>query len=327
LKSVQDWLSSARAVMRSEAESISLAAGRLDGAFERAVELILQHPGKVLVSGMGKSGRIGEKIASTLASTGTPAVFLHPADAVHGDLGVYAPGDPTIVLSKSGSTAELQRLASILRGFGSPLIGILGNTGSPLAAAMDLVIDASVRCEADPHNLAPTASTAVALALGDALAVTLMQARRFTPEDFAAFHPGGQLGRNLNLCVREVMHGPEQCALVRPADALRQVLIEMTRHPLGAACVVDEQGALAGLITDGDLRRVFQAHDEIRGLTAGQVMTRKPVRVAPDSRVHDALRLMEDRPSQISVLPVVDPESGRCLGLVRLHDVYHAASR
>jgi arabinose-5-phosphate isomerase len=306
------------------AEAISTAAGRLDSEFTRAVETIAGHTGKIVVTGIGKSGRIGEKIVATFSSTGTPAVFLHPAEAVHGDLGVYAPEDPTVMISKSGSTAELIRLVRVLRDFRSPLIGILGNPESPLAAQVDIMLDASVREEADPNNLAPTSSAAVAMALGDALALAVMRARRFTPEEFAVFHPGGQLGYNLTRTAGEVMHSGEQAAWAGPCDPLKQVVISMTRRPLGAACIVDSDGRLLGIITDGDLRRALETHDDIRTLSAADVMTKKPVTVCPDTRLHEALRLMEARPSQISVLPVVDPESCRCLGLLRLHDIHHA---
>jgi arabinose-5-phosphate isomerase len=318
-----DFVACGRAAMEAEAEAIASAAGRLDAQFSRAVELILQHHGKIIVTGIGKSGRVAQKIVATFSSTGTPAVFLHPAEAVHGDLGVYAPEDPTIMISKSGATAELLRLVGVLRDFRSPLIGILGNPSSPLASEVDILLDASVRAEADPHNLAPTSSAAVALALGDALAVAVMQGRRFTPEEFAVYHPAGQLGRNLELKVGEVMHGSADIAWGRPGDSLRSIVIGMTQHPLGAACVTDEEGRLAGLITDGDLRRALERHDDIRPLSASDIMTRTPTTIGPDARLHEALRLMEDRPSQIYVLPVIDPQTQRCLGLLRLHDIYH----
>ena len=321
-----DFVACGRAAMEAEAEAIAIAARRLDAQFSRAVERILRHGGKVVVTGIGKSGRVAQKLVATLSSTGTPAVFLHPAEAVHGDLGVYAPEDPTIMISKSGATAELLRLVSVLRDFRSPLIGILGNTASPLASAVDIVLDASVRAEADAHNLAPTSSAAVALAIGDALAVAVMQARRFTPEDFAVYHPAGQLGRNLELAVGEVMHGTADTAFARPGDSLRAVVIAMTQHPLGAACVIDEEGRLAGLITDGDLRRALEKYDDIRPLCAAQIMTPTPTLIGPEARLHEALRLMEDRPSQIYVLPVVEPATRRCLGLLRLHDIYHGHS-
>jgi arabinose-5-phosphate isomerase len=189
---------------------------------------------------------------------------------------------------------------------------------------MDVILDASVEREADPDNLAPTASATVALALGHALTVALMRARNFSVNDFERYHPGGHLGRGLRLTVRDVLHSREEVAWSRPEDSLKKVVIEMSHHPLGAACVVNGAGRLAGLITDGDLRRALEAHDDIRGLTAADVMTENPITVGPEARLLDALRLMEDRPSQISVLPVIDPRTGECLGLLRVHDIYRA---
>src|SRR5215467_10554895 len=212
----QEWLAAARTAMEIEAASLSRAAGRLNGKLIRAVELILAHPGKVVITGIGKSGHIGRKIVATLCSTGTPAVFLHPAEAVHGDLGIYTPGDPTILISKDGASAELLSLVPILREFRSPLIGILGNRLAPLASRLDVLLDATVEREADPNNLAPTASATTAMALGDALAIALMRARNFTPEEFGRYHPGGQIGRNLKLRVREVMHRGDEVAFVTP---------------------------------------------------------------------------------------------------------------
>ncbi len=318
------WVETGQQAMEIEARAITQAAERLDANFSRAVELILGHSGKLVVTGLGKSGHVARKIVATLCSTGTPAVFLHAADASHGDLGIYAPGDPTLLVSKSGTTSELLRLIPFLRELSSRRIGILGNPCSPLAADMDIVLDGSVEREADPQNLAPTASTAVALALGHALAVALIRARNFGIEDFGRFHPGGHLGRTLRVTVREVMHARDEVAWAKAEDSLKQVVIEMTHHPHGAACVVDSQQRLIGIVTDGDVRRALQAHDDIRSLRAADVMTANPVRIGPEARLIDALRLMEDRPSQISVLPVVDSASGICLGLVRLHDIYRA---
>ena len=242
----KDWREIAQAVLKVEAQALAAAADRLDHNLTKAVELLLAHDGKVVVSGIGKSGHIGQKIAATLASTGTPAVFLHAAEAVHGDLGIYTPGDPSILISKSGSTAELLRLIPVLRQFRSPLIAIVGNLNSPMAKQADVVLDARVEREADPLNLAPTCSTTVALALGDALAVALMMARRFTDQDFARYHPAGQLGRNLWLKVADVMHENDAVAWVKPETPLRQVIIAMSERPLGAACVVDEAVSVAG---------------------------------------------------------------------------------
>ena len=317
----QQWLAAARSAIAIESAALARAADRLNGGLIHAVDLILAHDGKVVVTGIGKSGHIARTIVATLCSTGTASVFLHPAEAVHGDLGIYTPGDPTIFISKNGSSAELLALVPLLRQFHSPLIGILGSAASPLAARLDVLLDASVEREADPHNLAPTASAVTALAIGHALAIALMCARNFTPEEFGRFHPGGQLGRNLRLSVREAMHTGDEVALVGPDAPLREVIIAMTRHPLGGACVVAEDGALAGFITDGDLRRALTNHDDIRGLRAADAMTRTPVTIGPDASLGDALERMERRPSQISVLPVVDGE-GRALGLLRLHDIY-----
>ncbi len=285
------------------------------------MDIVLAHSGKIVVTGIGKSGHVARKLVATLCSTGTSAVFLHPAEAVHGDLGIYTPGDPTVLLSKNGSSRELLALVPILREFHSPLIGILGSKSSPLARQMDVRLDASVEREADPHNMAPTASAVTAMALGHALAIALMCARQFTPREFSRFHPGGQLGRNLLLAVREAMHGADEIAMVSPGASLKEVIIAMTRRPMGGACVVGADGALAGFITDGDLRRALTTHDDIRELSAEDAMTRSPVTIGPDATLGDALERMERRPSQISVLPVVD-EAGRALGLLRLHDVY-----
>ena len=304
------WIEAARKAMQIEAGAVARAAGRLDGNLSCAVEMILAAPGKLVVTGLGKSGLVARKIVSTLCSTGTPAVFLHAAEASHGDLGLYSPGDPTLMVSKSGNTFELLQLIPFLRELPSRRIGILGNPCAPLAPDMEVVLDASVEREADPDNLAPTASATVALSLGHALAVALMRARNFSAEDFGRFHPGGHLGRSLRLTVRDVMHGRDEIAIAHSDDSLKHVVIAMTHYPHGAACVLDASGRLIGLVTDGDVRRAFQAHDDIRELRASAVMTANPSTVAPDARLQDALRLMEDRPSQISVLPVLDPSSG-----------------
>jgi arabinose-5-phosphate isomerase len=317
----QQWLDAARAAMEIEAASISRATSRLDGALLRAAGVILAHSGKLIVTGIGKSGHIGRKIAATLCSTGTPAVFLHPSEAMHGDLGIYTPGDPTILLSKNGASVELLGLCPMLRHFRSPLIGILGSATSPLAAEMDVFLDASVEREADVHNLAPTASAVTALAIGHALAVVLMRARNFTPEQFGRFHPGGQLGRNLLLSVRTAMHSGDEVARVAADAPFRDAIVAMTRCPLGAACVISTAGKLAGLITDGDVRRALTTHDDIRDLKVEDAMTRRPITIGPDATLGEALELMERRRSQISALPVVDDE-GTALGLLRLHDIF-----
>ena len=321
------WVKAAQEAMNCEAEAIRLASSRLDGSFSTATELIVRSNGKTVVTGLGKSGQVAHKIAASLCSTGTPSVFLHPVEALHGDLGIYAAGDPTILVSKSGTTPELLRLVPVLREFDSPLIGILGCTGSPLAKALDVVLDASVHQEADPHRLAPTTSSTVAMALGDALTVALMKARNFTEADFGRYHPAGHIGVTLRAEVRDLMHKSEQVAWVAPKDLVKHVVIAMTQRPLGAACVISTDKQLVGLITDGDLGRAFQEHADIRLLNASEIMTGSPVTISPNVSLRDALRIMEDRPSQISVLPVVNPTEGRVLGLIRLHDIYQSEDR
>ena len=315
-------MTAARKVLEAEAQAILAAAARIEPALSSSVEAILGQTGKkIIVTGIGKSGHVARQLAATLQSTGTPAVFLHPSEATHGDLGVCQQGDAVLMISKSGSTPELIQLARGLREFGGVFVGILGNVSSPLAREMDVVLDASVPREADPEGFLPSASSAVALAIGHALAVALMQARGFTAGDFARLHAGGQLGRNLNVRVEDAMHAGDEVAWVRPDDSLKNVVIAMSRRPLGAACVLGAGGELAGLVTDGDVRRALEAHDDIRTLTAASVMTRSPLTVAPAALLNEALLVMEDRPSQISVLPVVDA-AGHCLGLLRLHDIY-----
>ena len=307
--------------MQAEAAAIQIAAERLDGAFERALDLILESGSKLVICGIGKSGHIGTKLAATLSSCGIPSVFLHAAEAIHGDLGVYQPGDPTIVLSKSGSTAEVLRLMPMFKKLKSPVIAIVGNMDSPIAAAADVVLDGSVEREADPLNLMPTSSSTVSLAIGDALAAALVKARDFTKEEFASYHPGGQLGRNLLMTVGDVMHVANQIACAHAKETLREVVIRMTKFPFGAACIVDGANGLAEIITDGDIRRILSQEGDILNFKVGDCMTKSPISTHPNVPLGDAVRKMEDRSSQISVLPVV-AESGELLGLLRLHDAY-----
>lgn len=311
-----------RQAMHAEAAAIQLAAERLGDAFERALDVILESKSKLIICGIGKSGHIGTKLAATLSSGGIPTVFLHAAEAIHGDLGVYQPGDPTIVLSKSGSTAEVLRLMPMFKKFASPVIAIVGNMDSPIAEAADVVLDGSVEREADPLNLMPTSSSTVSLAIGDALAAALVKARDFTKEDFARYHPGGQLGRNLLMMVGDVMHAASQVACAQAEETLREVVIRMTQYPLGAACVVDDQGNLDGIITDGDIRRLLSQEGDILSLKVGECMTKSPISTQLNMALGDAVRMMEDRSSQISVLPVVADQGGELLGLLRLHDAY-----
>ena len=309
-----------RDVMEAEATAIRLAGERLGPEFEAAVAVLKDTEGKVVVTGLGKSGHVGRKMAATFCSTGTKSVFLHATEAVHGDFGVYAPGDPTILISKSGTTAELLQLIPAMRRQRSPIIGILGNPNSPLAREVDHVLDAAVAVEADPLGIVPTASFVVTAALGDALASSLMRRRGCTEEDYALVHPAGQLGRNLILTVGDLMHKTEEVAICEPGATLKELVIEMTRKPLGAACIL-ESNELLGIVTDGDLRRALEENDDVRTLRATDLMTPEPIAISADSKIGQAIRLMEDRKSQIAVLPV-QSDKGAFLGLLRLHDVY-----
>ena len=308
--------------LKIEAAALLKMCEQFNESFNDIIQLLLKPHKKVILMGIGKSGLIAQKIAATLCSTGTPAIFLHAVEALHGDLGVYSPGDPTILISKSGSTAELTRLIPILRDFNSPLIGILGNCESPLGHAVDYTINASVEKEADPLGIVPTTSTTLSLAIGDAIAAALMHARGFQSDDFARYHPSGQLGRSLTLKVKDVMHPLSKIATVTPEAPLKTVVIGLSKHPLGGACVLDQDNHLLGFITDGDIRRALTHHDDIRHLKAKDIMTTAPTYTFLDVSLADAIRQMEDRPSQITVLPVKSADSELCLGLVRLHDIY-----
>ena len=273
----------------------------------------------MIVTGVGKSGVIAQKIAQTLVSTGTVAVFVHPSDAIHGSLGMVTKGDVVIALSNSGETEEILLLLPTLKNRGIRIISIVGNMNSTLARQSDIALDASVDREVCPLNLAPTTSTTVALAIGDAVAMTLMETKNLTAEDFAANHPAGRLGKRLTLKVKNLMH--ESPNISPEADWL-EVVKAISKHSLGAVNVVDENKKLIGIVTDGDLRRTIEKTppENFSELTAEQMMTASPITAAPEMLAYDALQLMENRPSQISVLPVTD-ENEICLGLLRLHDI------
>ena len=309
-------------ILREEGQELINAADRISENVVQASTIINEHPGKVILCGMGKSGLIAQKIAATLCSIGNEAVFLHAAEAVHGDLGIYAPGDPTILVSKSGATEEMVRLIPILKDFRSPLIGILGNMKSPLVSKMDVVLDASVTKEADPLGIVPTSSTTLTLAIGDSISAVLMTQRGFKYDDFAKLHPAGNLGRKLRLIVKDVMQSIENVAIVRKEDNLRKVVIDMTEKPQGAALVVDENIQLLGIITDGDLRRCLAENKDIDKITVLDLMNANPISINMGAPLKDAVTLMEDRNSQISVLPVVKNEAKSCAGLIRIHDIY-----
>lgn len=312
------------ALLRMEADAVARTAARLaPEPVDRVVGLLAACPGKVVTVGVGKSGHIAQKVAATLTSTGTPAVFMHPSDALHGGMGIVnGDADVVIIFSNSGETPEVLELLPYLQHRRAPVVAIVGNMSSTLARRADVALDASVEQEACPLNLAPTTSTTVALAVGDALAMTLMGVKRLTPEDFALNHPGGRLGKRLTLKVSDLMHSGEGNPTIGATATLLEVVSAISSGGLGAVSVVDVEGRLEGFVTDGDVRRALQNTNlsDLAALTAHDVMTRRPVVVAPDMLAHAALQLMENRPRQIAVLPVVE-QDGRAVGLLRLHDI------
>ncbi|SEM74836.1 KpsF/GutQ family sugar-phosphate isomerase [Halomonas caseinilytica] len=301
-----------------EQQAIGALIEHLDDDFERACELILACPGRVVVTGMGKSGHIGGKIAATLASTGTPAFFVHPGEASHGDLGMITPGDVVLALSHSGETAEVTALLPLLKRLGTPLISMTGRPASTLGRHADAHLYAGVEREACPLDLAPTSSTTAALALGDALAVALLESRGFTAEDFALSHPGGSLGKRLLLRVSDLMHQGSRLPRVASGSPLRDALLEITRQGLGFTCVVDPDDRLVGVYTDGDLRRTLDQHADLSGLKVDDVMTVPGKRTSPDTLAAEAVRLMED--NRITALAVVD-DDGHPVGALHMHDL------
>ncbi len=306
--------------IRAEARELGELAARLNSDFAKAVELLLGAKNKVIVTGVGKSGLIGQKIAATLTSTGTPAFFLHPTDALHGDLGLVRKGDAAVIISKSGETDELYALLSLIKRKGVRIVALLGKPGSPLAAHADVVLDVSVKEEACPHDLVPTTSTTTALAMGDALAVALLEQRGFTPEDFAGLHPGGGLGKKLLLKVSDLMLSGDDVPVVKYESTMKQAILEMTAKR-GVTSVVDEGGKLAGVITDGDLKRLLAKSDDIMSLRASEVMNKNPKTVDRDSLAVKAAQLMEDH--RVTSLLVVDREK-KPVGIIHLHDIMKA---
>jgi arabinose-5-phosphate isomerase len=309
----------ARKVLEIEAQAIRDLASRIDGSFDRAVEVLFACRGRVVVTGMGKSGIIGQKVSATLASTGTPSLVLHPADAIHGDLGRIVSGDVVLAISSSGDTAELLALLPTIKRLGAPLVAMTGNPRSALAISADVHLDVGVRQEACPLGLAPTASTTAALALGDALAMALLEQRGFTVDDFAELHPGGQLGRKL-LRVEDLMHTGDDVPCVLQSVRMKDVLFEMTQKRLGMTTVVDDKGRLMGVISDGDLRRQMERHGTtVLDRTAFECMTSNPVLIERRQLATQALAVMEDR--KITSLVVVD-DMGALTGVIHLHDLW-----
>ncbi|HVA93543.1 MAG TPA: KpsF/GutQ family sugar-phosphate isomerase [Candidatus Dormibacteraeota bacterium] len=312
-------LETARRVLRIEAEALGDLLHRLDARFEQAVDLLLACKGRVVVTGMGKSGLIGRKIAATFSSTGTPSVFLHPAEAVHGDLGMLMSDDVAVAVSYGGETEEIVALLETIKRLGLRMIALTGKPRSTIAAASDVVLDVSVKEEACSLNLAPTASTTAAMAMGDALAVALLDRRGFSPGDFAALHPGGRLGKKL-LRVENLMHAGEDMPRVAVTAKMPDVIYEMSKKGLGMTTVVDAGGRLAGILTDGDLRRIMQQRGSATmDLAAGECMNKNPQTLPPGELAGSALRIMEER--RITSLVVADSEK-KPLGVVHLHDLW-----
>ena len=312
-------LETARRVLKIEAQALADLQARLDASFERAVDLLFSCKGRVVVTGMGKSGLIGRKVSATFSSTGTPSFFLHPAEALHGDLGMLARGDALLAITYGGETEEIVTLLETLKRLEMPIVTMTGNAKSTLAQASDVVLDASVKEEACSLNLAPTASTTVAMALGDALAIALLERRGFRPDDFAALHPAGRLGKKL-LRVEHLMHAGEAVPRVQVGTPMPRAFHEMSAKKLGMTTVVGAQGELLGILTDGDLRRLMEQHGGATlSMTAGDCMVKRPQTIGPQVLASEALNLMEKK--KITSVVVVD-EAKMVLGVVHLHDLW-----
>ncbi len=311
-------LKRAKEVLLHEAESVRQLVDRLDTSFERAVDSILNCTGKVIVTGMGKSGIVGRKIVATFNSTGTPAIYLHPAEGLHGDLGLLQKDDLVIAVSKSGNLDELESFYPVIERLGLTLISITGNLQSPLAKRSDIALDASVSAEACIHNLAPTSSSTAAIALGDALALVVQEQRGFTADDFKLLHPGGTLGRRLTLRIRDLMHSGDDLPLANFKMLVKDMLVLITNKRLGTALIVDDERKLLGIFTDGDLRRLVNRNDNFLQKTAADVMSPQPKLIGPDELAERGLKIMEDH--KITALVVVDNHR-RPVGIVHIHDI------
>lgn len=315
----------AEQVLKTESEAILELLPRIDAQFEVAVNTILECRGRIIVTAIGKSGHIGRKIAATLASTGTPSLYMHPAEGYHGDLGMITANDIVLAISNSGESDEIINILPVIKKIGAPIIAMTGDPESALAKNSIVVLNIGVKKEADPFNLVPTASTTATLALGDALAVVLLHKKEFKAQDFALLHPGGSIGREL-LEVKELMHTGETNAVIDFRQTVRDALAEITEKKLGAVCVVNGEGKLMGIITDGDVRRLFQRADEFGGrvlsLPITQVMQRNPITVTSHTRCIDAVKLMEANPKgkRIMVIPVID-ENQAPIGMIHIHDL------
>ncbi|MBU85833.1 MULTISPECIES: KpsF/GutQ family sugar-phosphate isomerase [unclassified Alcanivorax] len=316
-----DHIGVGRRVLDIEARAVDCLKDSLDDSFSAACDLMLAARGRVIVTGMGKSGHVGSKLAATLASTGTPSFFVHPGEASHGDLGMITPDDVVLALSNSGETAEVLAILPVIKRKGTALIGMTGRPQSALAQLSDVHLTVAVSEEACPHNLAPTSSTTAALAMGDALAIALLEARGFTPEDFAMSHPGGSLGRRLLLKVDDIMHAGEQLPVVASGTSLSEALLEMTRKGLGMTAITRDDGTLAGIFTDGDLRRMLDRDIDIRKATIDEVMVAQPITIEPGHLAAEALQIMESR--KINGLMVCDQDR-KPLGAFNMQDLLRA---
>lgn len=313
-------INKAREVILKEADALKEMAGRLDESFDRAVDLLFNARGRVIIAGIGKSGQVARKIAATLSSTGTPAFFIHPTEGVHGDVGMVLGGDLAILISKSGDTEELLRLLPIFKRLEVPVIALTGGNGSPLAQQSDVVLDTSVKCEAFRLDLVPTSSATAALVMGDALAAVLVELRGFTVDDFSFIHPGGALGRKL-IKVGDLMHTGDELPIVGHDASFKDMLVAMTSRRFGLALIVNDSGKLIGIFTDGDLRRTVEAHDNPLDLKAGDIAVSNPKKIGADELAATAVAIMEDY--NITSLVITDG-NGRPAGLIHLHDLLKA---
>lgn len=316
----KDLIALARAVIETEISALSVLPERIDEQFAAACATILACKGRVIVTGMGKSGHIANKIAATLASTGTPAFFVHPGEASHGDLGMIVDGDVIILLSNSGSTDELLSIMPVLRRLDVKMIAMTGHPDSEMARAAHFHINTSVAKEACPLGLAPTSSTTAALVMGDALAISLLEARGFTADDFARSHPGGRLGKRLLVHVKDIMHAGADIPKVSPHADIRETILEITRQGLGMTAVVNEHDQLLGIFTDGDLRRSFENNEDLRHTPIEELMTRTSLTISPEALAVSALNAMQDK--AITVLPVV--QGDKIVGIIHMHDLLRA---
>lgn len=316
-----DYIKEGRSILKQEADGLIEVANRLDESFENAVKLLNGCEGRVIITGMGKSGIIGRKIASTLSSTGTPAFFLHPSEASHGDMGMVTDKDIVILISNSGETKEIMNLLPSLKSFAVPTISMCGNNRSTLSLNCDIHLNVSVSCEADPNNLAPTTSTTAALAMGDALAIVLLMLKQFQPTDFARLHPGGSLGKKLTMRVDDLMYKGDMVPKVLKTATLKEVLFIFTKIGLGIAAVVDEGDALLGVFTDGDLRRLIETNSDFMDITISDVIKKKPKTISPNELAYSALKKMKD--FKITALIVTD-DNNKVIGVINIHDILKA---